>query len=109
MADQLPPADELYAVRTGIKELTERERVLRTLMLTDPSARTGNHYLAEVREVTTTRTDLAEMKKCHPDLVAEFTFQLKQERVELAALTEDGEIVSARRMRSATKSGDTPQ
>jgi hypothetical protein len=105
MADQLPPADELYAVRTGIKELTERERVLRTLMLTDPSARTGNHYLAEVREVTTTRTDLAEMKKCHPDLVAEFTFQLKQERVELLGISSDGEIVPAKRFRKDVVQG----
>jgi hypothetical protein len=98
---QVPPADELFVVRDEIKRLTEREHVLRALMLTDPSARTGNHYLAEVREVTTTRTDLAELKKCHPDLVAEFTFQLKQERVELAALTEDGEIVSLRRKTAA--------
>jgi hypothetical protein len=95
--EQLPPADELFATREQIKALTDRERVLRALMLTDPSARTGNHYLAEVRDVQTTRTDLAEMKKCHPDLVAEFTFPLKQERVELRGISDDGEIVSLRR------------
>jgi hypothetical protein len=97
MSDQLPPADELADVRSRLKELTGRERDLRSLMLSDPSARTGNRYLVEVRDVQTTRTDLKELKAAHPDLVAEYTFKVTEQRVELAALTEDGEIVSLRR------------
>jgi hypothetical protein len=97
MTDQIPPADELFAVRDQIKQLTGRERDLRNLMLSDPSARTGNHYLAEIRDVQTTRTDLKELKAVHPDLVAEYTYKITEQRVELAALTEDGEIVSLRR------------
>ena len=36
-------------------------------------------------------------------------FQLTDQRVVLSGSTEDGELVSARKMRSAEKSGDTPQ
>ena len=95
--EQLPPADELFAVRDQIKQLTGRERDLRSLMLSDPSARTGNHYLVEIRDVQTTRTDLKELRAAHPDLVGEYTFKVTEQRVELAALTDDGEIVSLRR------------
>jgi hypothetical protein len=95
--DQLPPADELFATREQIRALTDRERVLRALMLSDPSARTGNHYLAEIRDVQTTRTDLKELKAVHPDLVAEYTFKVTEQRVELRGINDDGEIVSLRR------------
>jgi hypothetical protein len=97
MTDQLPPADELYAIRDEIKQLTSRERVLRALMLSDPSARTGNLYAVEVRDVQTTRTDITEMRKMHADLVAEYTFKVTEQRVELRGISEDGEITSLRR------------
>jgi hypothetical protein len=93
----LPPADELFAVRDQIKQLTGRERDLRSLMLSDPSARTGNRYLVEIRDVQTTRTDLKELKAAHPDLVAEYTFKVTEQRVELRGISEDGEITSLRR------------
>ena len=89
-----PPADELFAVRAEIKELTAREHALKALMIADPSARTGNRYAVEVKEVPTTRTDIVEMRKKHPDLVAEYTFQLTQTRVELRGINDDGETGS---------------
>jgi len=93
----LPPADELFAVRDGIKQLQSRERELRSLMLSDPSARTGNLYAVTVKDVLTTRTDLAEMRKMYPEIVEQFTAKLTDQRVMLSQITEDGELVSLRR------------
>lgn len=101
MADQLPPADELHAVRQQLKTLGEREAALKALMLSDPSARTGNQFIVELCEVTARRTDLKELRACHPDIVEQFTFPLKTTRVELRGLTEDGEVVSLRRKATA--------
>ena len=101
MTDNLPPADELHAVRADIKRLTDREHALKSLMLSDPSARTGNSYAAEVKEVTVTRTDIKEMRALHPGIVEQFTFPLTQTRVELRGINEDGEITSLRSKRSA--------
>lgn len=92
-----PPADELYAVRAQLKALEEREAALRTLMFADPSARTGNHFLVEVKEVPTTRTDLKELRANYPDIVEQFTFVLPVKRIELRGISEDGEVVSLRR------------
>ena len=94
-----PPADELYAVRAEIKELTERERVLRALMLTDPSARTGNKYIAIVKDIKTTRIDTKEMRAMYADLVAEFTHVVTDSRVELRGIDEDGVITPVRALR----------
>lgn len=96
----IPLADELADVRGKLKALKQREDEIRRIMLTDPSARTGAHFLVEVRDVTTTRTDLKELRAVHPDLVAAYTFQVVEQRVELRGITEDGEIVSARKARS---------
>jgi hypothetical protein len=101
MSDQLPPADELHAVRAQLKTLGERESALKALMINDPSARTGNQHVVELREVETSRTDIKEMRACHPDLVAEFTFKVKTTRVELRGLTDDGEIVRIKRGKAA--------
>lgn len=90
---QLPPADELAAVRTQQKELEAREAELKQILISDPSARTGNAYLAEIREIETTRTDLKELRAMHPALVEEYTFPAKVLRVELKAITDDGEII----------------
>ena len=96
-SEQTPPADELFDVRDKIKHLTSRELELKALMIADPSARTGNSHAAEIKEVETTRTDLKEMRACHADIVEQFTFPVKITRVELRAVTDDGELVSLRR------------
>ena len=80
MTDNLPPADELFDVREQLKALTSRERDLRSLMLSDPSARTGNRYAVEIRDVQTTRTDIKELRAMHPTLVEEYTFKLTAAR-----------------------------
>jgi hypothetical protein len=36
------------------------------------------------------------MRKMHPAIVEQFTFQLPQKRVELRGISEDGELVSLR-------------
>ena len=95
--DNLPPADELWIVRDSIKSLTERERVLRALLLADPSARTGNAYAVEITDVKTTRTDLKELRKVHPDIVEQFTFPFTTQNVVLRGINEDGELTSLRR------------
>lgn len=91
-----PPADELFSVRDEIKRLKAREEVLRTLMLSDPSARTGNLYAVEIKTVTTKRTDLKEMRLAHPTIVDEFTHALSEQRVEIRGITEAGELISLR-------------
>jgi hypothetical protein len=96
VSDQQPPADELHAVRAQLKALGERENALKALMIHDPAARTGNQHVVELREVETSRTDIKEMRACHPDIVEQFTFKVKTTRVELRGLTDDGEIVSLR-------------
>lgn len=93
----VPPADELFDVREKIRQLTERERVLRQLMISDAEARTGNSYLVEIRKANVTRTDMKELRKMYPDLVDEYTFSVAETRVELRRITEDGEIVSLRK------------
>jgi hypothetical protein len=96
MADlpNLPPADELFALRAEIRQLTERENALKALMINDPSARTGNRYLVEIKEVTTNRCDIRELRAAYPDAVAEHTHPVTEKRVELRGLTDDGEIVA---------------
>lgn len=97
MTEQVPPADELHAVRAHIKELEQREAELRTLMFRDPSARTGNHFVAEIKQVEQTRTDIKELRKGYPDIAEQFTFTTAVAQVVLKAINEDGEIVSIRR------------
>lgn len=93
----LPPADELARVRQQLKDLEAREDELRTLLLTDPASRTGNSFLAEVREVERTYTDLKELRAMHPKLVEEYTFTSKVPRVVLRGISEDGEIIASPR------------
>jgi hypothetical protein len=98
MSDQqLPPADRLAEVRQQLRSLTEQEAALKALVINDPSARTGNQFCVDVVEVASNRTDIKELRACHPDLVAEFTFQVKTTRVELRGISEDGEIISLRK------------
>jgi glycine cleavage system regulatory protein len=93
VATQLPPADELADVREKLRALQTREAELRVMMLTDPSARTGNAFAVEIRVVTQERTDLKEMRACHPDIVEQFTFPFEVKRVVLSAISEDGELI----------------
>ena len=99
-ADNLPPADELFAVRDTIKQLTSRERELKALMIADPEARTGNAYCVEIKDVTTTRTDLKELRAMYPAIVEQFTFTVTDKRVEVRGISDDGEVFSLRRKTS---------
>ena len=99
--DQLPPADELYAVREDIKRLTSRERELKATVIADPSARTGNRYAVEIKDVATARMDVKELRNMHPDIAEQFTHTVFDKRVELRGINEDGEFVSLRRKPAA--------
>ena len=101
--------DALAAVRAEIKGLETREAELKAALIADPDIREGVAWLAEVVVINTTYTDLKELRAMHPDLVAEYVFPKQVTRVVLSGISDDGEIVSARAMRSAEKSGDTPQ
>ncbi len=92
MSANVPPADELAALRDTIAALKKREAELRTLMLTDPSARTGNAYVAELVTIWSHRVDLKELRAMHPDIVEQFTFPDSVERLELRIISDDGEI-----------------
>ena len=96
-SEQLPPADELFDVRDKIKQLTSRERELKSIVIADPSTRTGNHYCVEVKDVATARLDVKELRAMHPTLAEEFTHTVFDKRVELRGITDDGEMVPLRR------------
>jgi len=98
-----PVPDELAAVRSEIKRLEERENELKRLVLENPDVRTGASWLAEVKTVETTRLDVKELRANHADILDQYTFQVPVTRVVLSGLTEDGEIVSARKLRSITQ------
>jgi predicted phage-related endonuclease len=98
-----PVPDELAAVREQIKALETRENELKALLLANPDIRTGASWLAEVKTVETTRTDLKEMRANHADIVEQYTFRLPVTRVVLSGITDDGEVVSARKLRSAAQ------
>jgi hypothetical protein len=105
----IPVPDELADVRAKIKAYEQREAELRQILFSDPSARTGAAWIAEIKVTKQERTDLKELRASHPDIIAEFTFPVEITRVVLSGITEDGELVSVRQMRSIAKSGDTPQ
>ena len=97
----IPVPDELAQVRDQIRDLTAREEELRRLLLTNPDLREGAAYLAEIKTTQQGRLDQKELRACHPDLVAQFVHQVDVTRVVLTGITEDGELVSARKLRSA--------
>lgn len=103
----IPVPDALATVRAEIKALETREAELKAALIADPDIREGAAWLAEIVVINTTYTDLKELRAMHPDLCAEYTFPKQVTRVVLSGISEDGEIVSARAMRSAEKSGDT--
>ena len=71
--------------------------MLRALMFSDPSARTGNTHVVEIEEVQTTRLDTKELKANYPDITAQFEFRVPVKRVVLRGINEDGEVISLRR------------
>ena len=92
----LPPADELFSVRDEIKRLKAREDVLRALMLADPSARTGN---ATRWRCVTWRPRALTSKSCAPCIPPSSSnspSQATERRVELRAITADGELLNLR-------------
>lgn len=95
----LPVPDELAQVRERIKSLQTREGELRALLLANPDIREGASWLAEIRLTKQDRIDLKELRACHPDIVEQFTFPVEITSVVLSGITEDGELVSGRRMR----------
>jgi predicted phage-related endonuclease len=97
----LPAPDQLALIRQQIKDLQEQETKLRNRLIEEPGERTGHAYLAEVREVEQTRTDIKEMRAMYPKIVEEFTFKSPVMRVELRGISADGEIVSTRKRRQA--------
>lgn len=98
-----PVPDELAAVRAQMKALETREAELRQVLLSDPTARTGAAWIAEIKTVTTQRTDIKELRANHPDIVEQFTFPTEITRVVLSGITEDGELIPARQMRNTEK------
>ncbi len=104
----IPVPDQLAGIREQIRALETHERELKQALIANPDIRTGINWVAEVKEIETNRVDLKELRAMHKDLVEEYTFPQKTVRVELSGIdAETGELVSARRMRSAEKSGDT--
>jgi predicted phage-related endonuclease len=96
----VPVPDELAAIRAELKRLEAREHELKALILANPDIRTGASWLAEVKEVTSNRVDVKELRACYPDLVAEQTHPMTVKQIVLSGIDADtGEIVPARRFR----------
>lgn len=95
----IPAPDELAEVREQIKALQAREEALRGQLLDHPELREGKDWLAEVKTVKQTRTDIKELRACHPDLVAEFTFPTEVRQLVLSRVTEDGELIPTAKYR----------
>jgi biotin-(acetyl-CoA carboxylase) ligase len=98
----IPVPDELADVRDKIRSLTEREEELRRLLLNNPDLREGAAWLAEIKTTQQSRTDLKELRAHHPDIAEQFTHPTPITRVVLTGISEDGELISARRMRKET-------
>jgi len=80
--------DELADIRSRIKALEAREAVLRVTLLRDEEARVGKDYVAEIRETTTQRVDMKELRAMYPNEVAEHTFPAKTTRIVLRAVAD---------------------
>ena len=105
----VPVPDALAAVRADIKALETHEAELRRLLITNPDLREGAKWLAEIKTTQQERTDITEMRACHPDIVEQFTFPVEVTRVVLSAIDGDtGEIIPARRARQAATESHMP-
>ena len=97
-----PVPDELAQVRDDIKRLEEREEELRGLLIANKDLREGNAWLAEIKVVQRQTTDLKELRANYPKIVEQFTHAVDTTRVVLSGISEDGELISGRRMRSTS-------
>lgn len=98
-----PVPDELNFVREEMKRLEIREAELRRLLIMHPDLRTGAAWLAEINEVIFQQPDLKQMRAANPAFVEEHTHPVTRTNVKLSGITEDGEIISARRARAIRK------
>jgi hypothetical protein len=96
-----PPPDELAAIVAEMKRLETRKQELRALLLANPDVRTGADWIAEIKEVTSNRVDLKELRACYPNEVAEHTYPTEIKRIELSGISEDGEVIPGRQFRKA--------
>jgi len=101
MNAHVPIPDELNAIRTQIKALKEREEAIKAVLLSDPTARTGNDWVAEIKQTTSHRCDVKELRANYPQIAEQFTFPRTDTSIVLHGLSEDGELISARKMRAA--------
>lgn len=99
----VPVPDELAAVRAQRAALETREEALKLILLNDPSARTGAEYVAVIKTIVKQTLDQKQLRLAAPDLVAEHTHAVEHKRIDLPRITEDGEIVSARKLRNTEK------
>ena len=99
----IPVPDELASVREQIKRLEERKAELTRLLILNEDLREGASYLAEIKIIKRQQTDLKELRAMYPEQVAEHTYPLDVTQVVLSGITEDGEIVSARRFKKETQ------
>jgi len=98
-----PVPDELAAVREQIKRLEERKAELTRLLILNEDLREGAAYLAEIKVIKRQQTDLKELRAMYPEQVAEHTYPLEVTQVVLSGITEDGELISARRFKKDTQ------
>ena len=98
-----PVPDELFAVRAELARLKAREVELRELLIAHPDIRTGADYVAEVKTLKVRQPDIREMRAMYPEQVEEHTHEVTQIRVELLGISEDGELVRPRKLRSAAQ------
>ena len=97
------PADDLADTREELKRLGEREAVLREYLIAHPDDRHGARFVAELKDVTTQRVDLKELRAMYPTQVAEHTYDRTVQQVRLLGIGADGEVLSARAARKQEK------
>ena len=69
----LAPIDELALLRSQLREMEERERSLRDMVLADSDLWVGSKYRAIVRRSTRHGIDLQRLRAAYPDIAAEFS------------------------------------
>lgn len=85
----LPPADELASIRQQIRNLQRRESELRSLLLTDPTVRTGNRFAASIRIGWQSRINRDLLRQDYPDVAAAVMEKVKVQYIRLSAIIDD--------------------
>ena len=98
-----PVPDELAAVREQIKRLEERKAELTRLLILNEDLREGASYLAEIKVIKRQTVDMKELRAMYPEQVEEHSYPLEVTQVVLSGITEDGELISARRFKKDTQ------